>query len=130
MSARGSRGFTLIEMVIAFAILGMTLAALYGVFATAAARARRDTHLAEGVLLARSLLARVGTEWPVREGTMQGDWENFTYSVVERPTGDALAASAYTLPTIHVTASVSWKESNGPHDVELSTLKLAPRESP
>ena len=72
MTARRDAGFTLIEMVIAFAILGLSLSALYATFQSALSRTRHDAHLSEATMLARSVLARAGTEWPMIEGSSQG----------------------------------------------------------
>ncbi len=55
--ARPQRGFSLLEMLVAIAILGLALAALYQAASGATRNVRTDEKYAFGVELARSLLA-------------------------------------------------------------------------
>ena len=126
MRRRHARGFTLIEMVVAFAILGLSLSVLYAAFESALLRTRHDARLAEGMLLAQSLLARAGAEWRLASGSQQGEWSGFSYTLAERTLAAPPHQPPYTLPTIRVTASVSWSELAGARSVSLSTLKLLP----
>jgi general secretion pathway protein I len=125
MNTRCQQGFTLIEMVIAFAILGMTLTVLYGVFENSLMRMRRDTHVSEATLLAQSLLARAGSEWPLADGTRAGESQGYSYALIERAVAPAAGEPAYTLPTVRITASVQWVDGSGTRNISLSTLKLS-----
>lgn len=119
------RGFTLIEMVVAFAILGLTLTALYRAFENAMSRTSRDSRLAEATLLAQSTLARVGTEWHIGSGEHTGVWNEFSYETREGGlSGDA------TLPTRRVAIEVRWIEGTNQRSISLSALRVAPREAP
>lgn len=126
MTQSSARGFTLIEMVIAFAILGLTLTVLYGVFEGSLSRIRHDTLFREGTLLAQSLLARTGTEWPLADGTHNGESEGFRYVIDERIERPLSAQPPFILPTMLIVASVSWSEASGTHSVSISTLKFMP----
>lgn len=119
------QGFTLIEMVVAFAILGVTLSALFAAFEGALSRTARDGRLNEATMLAQSMLARVGTEWPLGGAARVGTWGTFSYQVQEQR-----SQSPATLPTSLVTVLVSWQEVGNPRSISLSTLKLAPRAAP
>jgi general secretion pathway protein I len=130
LNAARTRGFTLIEMVIAFAILAVTLAALYSTFETALSRSRHDARLSEAILLAQSLLARAGTEWPLANGNERGAWNSYTYQVSEQTVASIAGQRLRTLPTIRVTASVTWAESAGRRNIALSTLKFLPSVAP
>jgi general secretion pathway protein I len=130
MTRRRPNGFTLIEMVIAFAILGLTLSVLYGVFAGAMSRIRHDIHLNEGTLIAQSLLARAGSEFSPAHGTVRGRWNDYSYELVQQAIEPAAAQTPPTQPATRVTASVTWRESGGQRDITLSTLKLVPRVVP
>lgn len=130
MSARPSQGFTLIEMVVAFAILGIALTTLYATFESALSRIRHDAQMSEGILLAQSLLARAGSEWPLAEGVRHGDWQSYRYELAEQAVAALDGQPPYTLPAIRVTASVSWVESAGKRTIALSTLKLLPQVAP
>lgn len=130
MSRYRNRGFTLIEMVVAFAILGISLTVLFDAFETSLARTRHDTRLSEGTLVAESLLARAGTEYPLDGAVHYGEWQGFAYELSDRPVAFPQAQRAYTIPTTMVTAAVTWHELAGNRTVALSTLKFLPRASP
>jgi len=130
MSGHRNRGFTLIEMVIAFAILGISLTVLFNAFETSLARTHHDTRLREGTLLAESLLARAGTELPLGAGAHTGESQGFAYEVTDEAVTPPQGQLAYTVPTTVVTASVTWHELSGNRTIALSTLKFLPRTSP
>src|SRR5450432_4058180 len=113
MNSRRAGGFTLIEMVIAFAILSLSLSALYATLQNSLSRTRHDAHLSEATLLARSLLARAGTEWALIEGSSQGEWNEYAYELAEHKSVAPPNQPPITLPTIQVTASVTWSEAAG-----------------
>jgi len=124
------RGFTLIEVVIAFAILGLSLAALYGAFETALSRAHRDVQFSEAMLIAQSLLARAGSEFPPAQPSYRGEWNNYSYELTQQTVNQPARPAAFTLPTVRVTARVWWPGSTGSRDIEISTLKLVSKASP
>jgi general secretion pathway protein I len=130
VNARRSRGFTLIEMVIAFAILGVTLTTLYGSFESSLARARHDARLSEATLVAQSLVARAGSEWPLTAGSQDGNWESYSYEVNEQTINPDHGQAPDTLPAVQVTASVAWHEGANPRHIAISTLKLLPPVTP
>jgi hypothetical protein len=115
-------------MVIALAILGVALSVLYSAFETSLSRLRHDAHLQEGILIAQSVLARAGTEWPL--AAERGEWEAYTYEVTQERDNPPVGQPLYTQPVVRVTASVSWIESAGRREVALSTLKLLPETRP
>jgi len=125
MNARFTQGFTLIEMVIAFAILGMTLTVLYGSFENAMLRTRHDARLSEGTMLAQSLLSRAGSEWPLIDGTHDGKTNGYSYTLIEQTAVPAEDEPPYTIPTVRIIASVNWAEGGTRRSISLSTFKLS-----
>jgi general secretion pathway protein I len=117
-------------MVIAFAILAITLTALYGTFESALLRSRQNAHLSEATLLAQSLLARAGSDWPLADGTQVGEWNGYGYELAQQTTSTAAGQPPQTLPTILVTASITWPEVAGKRTIAVSTLKLLPPGAP
>jgi general secretion pathway protein I len=119
------RGFTLIEAVIAFAILGLSLSALYGAFGAALSRTRRDAKLSEATLIAQSLLARAGTELPASSGHFTGEWQDYRYELSQQ-ISSASRPGIPTVQTAQVTARVTWAGSSGQRELEISALELVP----
>jgi hypothetical protein len=117
-------------MVIAFAIVGLTLTVLFGAFETSLSRTRHDAKFSEAILVAQSLLARAGSEWTLADGTQSGESNGYTYAIAEQTVRAPPGVLPYTMPTIRVTASVSWPEFAGTRSVSLSTLKLLPPVAP
>ena len=80
-----SNGFSLLEMVVAIAILGLTLGALYQAVSGATRNVRTDEKYAYGVELARSLLA-MNAVVPVSGKNTSGETEGgFSWQVVAIP---------------------------------------------
>jgi general secretion pathway protein I len=127
MTRRRTGGFTLIEVVISLAILGLSLGALYGSFENVLLRARHDAHLTEGTLIAQSLLSRAGLELQVSPGKLRGEWDGYIYEVTLTPVSPPASQPQYTVPTAKVSAKVMWTEGARSRDVTLSTLKFLPK---
>ncbi|SMR82991.1 MULTISPECIES: prepilin-type N-terminal cleavage/methylation domain-containing protein [Stenotrophomonas] len=74
-----ARGFTLLEVIVAFALLGLALTLLLGSL-SGGARQVRDAELrTRAVLHAQSLLAAAGVETPLQAGSQQGEWGQGRY---------------------------------------------------
>jgi general secretion pathway protein I len=72
---RRARGFTLLEVIIAFALLGLALTLLLGSLSGGAKQVREAELRTRAVLHAQSLLAEAGVAAPLQVGSQQGDWE-------------------------------------------------------
>jgi general secretion pathway protein I len=124
MTGKAAKGFTLIEMVVAFAILGLSLSVLYASFQGALSRSLHDSRSSEATLVARSLLARSGIEWPFSQGTVRGESHGFNYEVAVQLVSPPKSEKDYTVPYFEVTATVSWMEFAGLRTILLSTFKF------
>ena len=76
---RRARGFTLLEVIIAFALLGLALTLLLGSLSGGAKQVREAELRTRAVLHAQSLLAEAGVASPLQVGSQQGDWEQGRY---------------------------------------------------
>ena len=76
---RRARGFTLLEVIIAFALLGLALTLLLGSLSGGAKQVRDAELRTRAVLHAQSLLAQAGVDAPLQVGSQQGDWEQGRY---------------------------------------------------
>jgi general secretion pathway protein I len=131
MPIRPERGFTLLELLVAFVILSVAVATLLHAFS----QSLRNTALAEDYTLAtlhaQSLLAQVGVEPPLMDGVYQGAFnEQFEWQVaIERYVDPEAPADIETLGSTvnlyHVEVRVSWADGPQNRQIELQTLRLA-----
>ena len=119
---RGARadGFTLLEVLVALIIFAIAFGILAQIIQTGLGQARSAAITSEAVLLARSLLAEVGSELPVAPGVIEGEAKDgyrwrIEMRATEGPADDALRAYL-------VQVTVAWDAKAPP--IELSTLRL------
>ena len=77
--ASGQRGFTLIEVVVAFALLALALTFLLGSLSGAASQVRIASDSSRATLHAQSLLAQVGVGETLQPGRRQGNFDAGRY---------------------------------------------------
>jgi general secretion pathway protein I len=68
----GEAGFTVVEVVVALTILALALGVLLNVMSNSIRQTGQAENVAEAGSLAQSLLAKIGTEWPLRDGQITG----------------------------------------------------------
>ena len=131
---RAHRGFTLIEIVVAFVLLSLVLVTSFELFTNGMCRAADLEDYSRALLLAQSKLAATGTEEQLKEGDTQGDSEDrrFHWAVSVRRTDEGMPAQGqdnnnpYALFRIDV--RVGWA---GPdtreHSLSLSSMGLGSR---
>ena len=126
-----ARGFTLIEVLVAFIILAVALGVLMQVFSTGLRNARVAENYTTATLYAESMLAAVGIEEPLAAGETSGDFDDrFRWRLDVQPyaisdVGDEAAVAGR---AFQVVVTVSWGDEDNPRDVTLTTLRLAPAE--
>jgi general secretion pathway protein I len=93
---RHARGFTLLEVLVAFALLAIALTLLLGTLSGAARQVGQADARTRAVLHAQSLLTSVGIESPLQEGRQQGRWEQgrYQWQLQVRPYVEPRAAPA------------------------------------
>jgi len=91
--ASQSAGFTLLEVLTAFVIVGLTLAALVGMFETGLAGVSRAEKHAIGLMLAESRLAEIGTTVPLQTGHREGDFAAYRWHTTIAPMAPAADTS-------------------------------------
>ena len=130
---RTSRGFTLIEMVLAFVLLALVLSTVFQIFSEGLTRAGALEERSGALEVARSRLDDAGVEEPLKEGIAQGEAADprfhWTTTVTPYDVGtDPMhpIPSAYQLYRIEV--KVDWRGGDGKeHSLALSTLGLGSR---
>lgn len=132
-SALRERGFTLIEVVVAFVLLTLVLAVSFEIFTTGMARAGSLDERARALVVAQSRLAMAGADEPLKEGVTTGESEDrrFQWAVnvtrAEGPDASGKApASAYALYRVEV--RVTWHGGDSrDHALDLTTLCAGPK---
>jgi general secretion pathway protein I len=116
-------GFTLIEVLVALAILAISLAALMSVLATGLDRQRQVRDETTALSLARSLMAQADSATSLPGGGTHGAFPNgFTWARHVAPYGSATDAQAWGANAKEITITVSW--ANGAR--QISSLRVMP----
>ena len=126
-----ARGYTLLEVIVAFALLAMALTLLLGSLSGAARQVRWSSDAGRAALYAQSLMDQVGVGQPVRPGQRSGEFENgrYRWTLGIAPWRDAqLPASNQPIDPnamrlVEVQLAVEWGEGGGGRRLLLRTLR-------
>lgn len=123
-------GFTLIEVLVALAILGISLAVLMHVFSESLHRSRESQAEMTASTLAQSLLADVGHSVPLRPGDTKGELPNgYSWQLHIAPYGSDEDRQSWQMGALAISASVNWNDGGQTHSMTLTTLRVAPKEA-
>lgn len=120
----GQRGFTLMEVLVAFTIFAFSFGAILQIFSTGSRNASVSRAYAIALGHAQSQLERLGIEEPLEPGQSSGvldggmAWRLEIAPYEEQPTEDSL------LRAFTVTAVVTWRDGGQEREVALSSLRL------
>jgi len=135
-SGRPERGFTLLEVLTAFVLFALTLAALLQIFSSGLRDAQLADEFARASALAQSQLAGYSAAEKMDEGSSQGEQGPFSWELKSTPyderqeQGDGSGQSEMPLRVrlLRVESVVSWLAADGRRrDVRLVTLQLVPK---
>jgi general secretion pathway protein I len=135
---RRQRGFSLIEVLVAFAILAVSLGVLLQIFSRASLTTAASVQYSRAASLASARLDAVGTAIPLEPGTVSGEPEDglaWELAMVPIEGGEAGFAEiglvmesglGFIPPAIpyRVVASVLWRDGDRVRRLTLATLRL------
>jgi len=127
-----SRGYTLVEVLVAFMIMALALTVLLRIFASGVRNVSVSSQYAQAVLIGESRLATAGVDAMLAPGEtsgVEGDDFHWTRRVVTYE--PAVDYSTYVKGTraYHVTVTVTWPNGVRERSIDLSTVKLLHDES-
>ncbi len=125
---RRSGGFTLLEVLVAFTVLAISLGVLFEIFSTGMRASRSAEQYTRATLLAESKLAAIGIEVALEEGETTGEYgDGYDWRVTVRPYGvDGPEAEGVAPPieAYEVVVTVAWGQGSRERSVSLTTLRL------
>ncbi len=127
MKKRNQRGFTLLEIMVAFTIMALSVAVLLRAFGGSVRLIGDAGEIAKAVSLAQSKLAEVGRVIPVEEAEESGQWKNnyhWTLSIQPFDPFQPVADNPH-LAMYRVAVTVTWEDGGRQRHYSLSTLRLA-----
>lgn len=127
----GQRGFSLLEVLVAFVLLAMALALILQIFSTGVAASGRTAAHGRAVTLATSLLARLDAEPVLREEQRSGSNDGMRWRMAIQPAPEPLAGSGQTggdgAKLYRIRLQIRWQRDGGGGEVTLQTLRLGGR---
>jgi general secretion pathway protein I len=114
-------GFTLIEVLVALAIVAIAFVAALGVFSGGLSRLDHDHNVQHALLVAQSELARVGPDITLADREMDGPGDDpFSWHIAITPYGGGPGG----LFGHRVVVTVGWSEGWQKREVRLETVRL------
>lgn len=129
-------GFTILEVLAAFVLLAVTLAAILQVFSAGLRDAQLADEYARAVIIARSNLAAYTAAERLEEGMSSGNEQGYAWTLSaaaydelqENPEARPPAEQNLRVRLLRVESKVQWQAADGrSRDVRLATLVLGSR---
>ena len=125
-------GYTLIEVIVAFAVLALALTLLLGTLTNSSRQVRWSSENGRAALVAQSLLDQFELEGPLREGDRNGELEDGRYRWTlrvrryEDPARMGLPVDPNASVPMTVDLTLEWGDAGPRERLELHSLRLAP----
>jgi general secretion pathway protein I len=121
-------GFSLLEILVAFAVMALSLGVLLRIFAGGTRMAITADEYSRAMVVAESLFASVGMETPIQPGESSGEVDekyHWTLTVTPYPVDEELSPPG-NLPAkpFWVELHVEWGEADEQRSFDLATLRL------
>ena len=130
-SRRTSRGFTLLEVMLAFVVFALSFATVLEIMAGSMRSVRRASDDTQVALFAQSIMDLVGTEIPVEEGQFNGtgmdryQWllDIYLYDVSGEDIHTQELAEMSGVELYRVDLDINWEAGRRQRDLHFSTIR-------
>jgi general secretion pathway protein I len=125
--ARHDAGFTLVEVIVALAILSVGLSVLLSQISGGLQQTANAGRMAEAGSLVQSLMAEVGTDLPIRLEERDGQFLNgYRWHLKMHPYGEAKEREEWPIGLYVISTEVEWEEGTQRRSYVLTTLRVGP----
>jgi general secretion pathway protein I len=127
----GERGFTLVEALVAFAILPLMLVALYGAVGTSLNGLARSARYEEAILIAEGRLAELAALRVLPqtlEGGVEGSGYRWRIDPIARPQPELFETSVSPFRPQRIKLTITWRENGGAREIAIERQILLWRE--
>ena len=125
-----NRGMTLIEVLVAFVVLSITMAVILQIFSGGMRNARLANSYSSAVFLAQSKLAETGVVKPLavaEDMGRVGSDLHWRVTVVPADEAETAAQQVMAVKLYKVRVRINWNEGGRERQVELTSLRLGSR---
>jgi general secretion pathway protein I len=123
-------GFTLVEVIVALAILSAGLGLLLGLISNSLRQTVSAQRMAEVGSLAQSLLAEVGTVMPIRPEERDGQYPNgYRWHLKVQPYDSGKESEERPVGLYRISAEIDWDQGVERRFYALTTLRLGPKDA-
>lgn len=123
---RASDGFSLLEVLVAFSILALSLGLLMQLFSGGMRNTLVGAAYSRAVDLAESTLALAGSEIPLQPGRHSGSEKDLYWELdIQLHIPEELQVPPPGIEAFRVSARVEWNDGGSERSVALDTLRLA-----
>ncbi|MEP3243991.1 MAG: prepilin-type N-terminal cleavage/methylation domain-containing protein [Sneathiella sp.] len=121
-----SAGFTIIEVLVATAILSVALTVIFQSISTGAIVSNKSQKYIAAILTAESLMDRIGNDLPLRNSKETGKTDlDFRWKSVIRPYKDRIKTQSHANATLHdISLEVFWEENGKNRSINLYSAKI------
>lgn len=122
-----SRGYTLIEVLVAFMILALALSVLLRIFSSGLRNISVSSDYARAVLVAEAQLATAGVTDALMPGEVVGDEGgkfHWTRTIRDYVPFEGYDRDALLVPAYHITVTVEWPHAGSTRQIDLSSIRL------
>jgi len=128
---RSSRGFTLLEVMLAFVVFALSFATVLEIMAGSMRSVRRASDDTQVALFAQSIIDLVGTEIPVEEGQFNGtgmdryQWrlDIYLYEATDEDIRTQELAEMSGIELYRVDLDINWETGRRERDLHFSTIR-------